>query len=50
MTTLRRFSEKERDYHEYQARQNFVPEQRTIQKELEGALEREKAAQLKSPV
>jgi predicted transposase/invertase (TIGR01784 family) len=44
MTTLRKFSEKERDYHEYQARQNFVREQRTIQKELEGALEREKAA------
>ena len=35
MTTLRKFSEKERDYHEYQARQNYVREQRTIQKELE---------------
>jgi predicted transposase/invertase (TIGR01784 family) len=51
MTTLRKFSEKERDYHEYQARQNFIREQRTIQKErdtleaeLGGALEREKAA------
>jgi len=43
MTTLRKFSEKERDYHEYQARQNYVREQRTMQKELEGALEREKA-------
>ena len=38
MTTLRKFSEKERDYHEYQARQNYVREQRTIQKELETAL------------
>ena len=38
------FSEKENDYHEYQARQNFIREQRTIKKELEGALEREQAA------
>jgi len=44
MSTLRKFSEKERDYHEYQARQNFIREQRTIKKELEGALEREQAA------
>ena len=43
MSTLRKFSEKDRDYHEYQARQNYVREQRTIQKELEGALDREKA-------
>ena len=38
MNTLIKFSEKERDYHEYQARQNFLREQRTIQKELETAL------------
>ena len=44
VTTLRKFSENERDYHEYQARQNFIREQRTIKKELEGALEREQAA------
>ncbi len=35
MNTLRQFSEKERDYHAYQARQNFLREQRTIQKERE---------------
>ena len=38
MSTLRKFSEKERDYHAYQGRQNFLREQRTIQKELETAL------------
>ncbi len=38
------FSEKENDYHEYQARQNFIREQRTIKKELEGAFERESKA------
>ena len=35
MNTLRQFSEKERDYHAYQARQNFLREQRAIQKERE---------------
>ncbi|CAK0777360.1 hypothetical protein CCP3SC15_570008 [Gammaproteobacteria bacterium] len=35
MTTLRRFSEKERDYHLYQARQNYLRQQRTIQWEME---------------
>lgn len=35
MTTLRQFSEKERDYHAYQARQNFLREQRTLQLERE---------------
>ena len=38
------FSEKENDYHEYQARQNFIREQRTIKKELEAAFERESKA------
>jgi hypothetical protein len=33
MKTLMQFSEKENDYHEYQARQNFLRQQRTIQKE-----------------
>ncbi len=33
MTTLRQFSEKERDYHAYQARQNYLREQGTIEKE-----------------
>ena len=51
MSTLRQFSEKERDYHAYQARQNFLREQLTIQHELdeerrakEAALKREETA------
>lgn len=51
MNTLRQFSEKERDYHAYQSRQNFLREQRAVQKELEqerqekqAALQREEAA------
>lgn len=35
MSTLTRFSEEERDYHAYKARQNFLREQRAIQKDLE---------------
>jgi predicted transposase/invertase (TIGR01784 family) len=35
MSTLKMFSEKERDYFAYQARQDFLREQRTIQKEME---------------
>ena len=35
MSTLKQFSEKERDYHAYQARQNYLREQRTIQVEIE---------------
>ena len=35
MKTLKLFSEKERDYHAYQARQNYLREQRTIQIERE---------------
>lgn len=35
METLKQFSEKDRDYHEYQARQNFLRQQRSIQAELE---------------
>ena len=35
MTTLRQFSEKERDYHAYQARQNYLRQQQDIQEDLE---------------
>ncbi|MCX7110916.1 MAG: Rpn family recombination-promoting nuclease/putative transposase [Proteobacteria bacterium] len=35
MKTLKLFSEKERDYHAYQSRQNYLREQRTIQIERE---------------
>ena len=58
MKTLKQFSDKDRDYHAYQARQNFIREQLTIQHELDeerkakaeaiqqkdAALQREKAA------
>jgi hypothetical protein len=47
MTTLRQFSEKERDYHAYQARQNYLRQQRTIQferDELEQQLNEERKA------
>ena len=37
MSTLNTFSEKERQYHQYQARQEYLREQRTIQRELEEA-------------
>jgi hypothetical protein len=47
MNTLRQFSEKERDYHAYQARQNFIREQSTIQEELAMARMREKKLLLK---
>jgi hypothetical protein len=49
MSILRQFSEKERDYHAYQARQNFLREQNSIQRELEeqrqGRLDAERDAQ-----
>ena len=47
MSTLKAFSEKERAYHAYQARQNFLREQRSIQRELEenrAVLEENRAA------
>ncbi len=47
MSTLRQFSEKERDYHAYQARQNYLRQQRTIQferDELEQELNQERKA------
>lgn len=44
MSTLEQFSEKERNYHAYQARQNFLREQRALAKEREEAeREREQA-------
>ena len=39
MSTLKQFSEKERNYHAYQARQNFLREQRTIAWESEQSKE-----------
>lgn len=46
MNTLKQFSEKERDYHAYQARQNFLRQRRTIQLEkleqFEQTLEQER--------
>jgi len=58
MSTLKQFSDKDQDYHAYQARQNYLREQLTIQHELDeerkakneavlreqSALEREQAA------
>ncbi len=47
MSTLETFSEKERAYHAYQARENFQREQRSIQRHLEelrAEAERERAA------
>ena len=41
MAVLERFSEKERDYHLYQARQNAIREEQTRQQLLEEALRRE---------
>ena len=35
MKTLKQFSDKDRDYHAYQARQNYIREQLTIQHELD---------------
>jgi len=35
MSTLKGFSEKERDYHAYQARQNYLRQQRSIQRRLD---------------
>ena len=34
MSTLSTFSEKERQYHQYQARQEYLRKQPTIQREL----------------
>lgn len=38
MKTLMQFSEKEKNYHQYQARQNFIRQQETMQDELDAAL------------
>ena len=39
MNTLRRFSEKDREYFEYQARQEYLRVQSDTQEELEAALQ-----------
>jgi hypothetical protein len=51
MNTLKQFSEKDKDYHAYQARQNFLREQLSRQHELDEerqakneAIQREQAA------
>lgn len=43
MSTLNAFSEKEREYHAYQARQEFLRQQRGIQRELDEARAAEEA-------
>ena len=48
MSTLRKFSDKERDYHEYQARQNYLRQQQAIQQELESALTRTDEAHMET--
>ena len=47
MAVLERFSEKERDYHLYQARQNAIREEQTRQKLLEEALRDKEEAEAK---
>jgi hypothetical protein len=44
MSTLKQFSEKERDYWAYQARQDFLRQQGTMEYELDEAQKREQAA------
>ena len=44
MSTLSTFSEKDQHYYQYQARQEYLREQRTIQHELEQSNQREEAA------
>ncbi|NOQ36637.1 MAG: Rpn family recombination-promoting nuclease/putative transposase [Methylococcaceae bacterium] len=44
MTTLQRFSEKEVDYHAYQARQNFLRVQNSFLEDRDEALQREEIA------
>jgi hypothetical protein len=44
MNTLKQFSEKDKDYHAYQARQNFLREQLSRQHELDEAIQEKEAA------
>jgi len=44
MSVLQQFSERERDYHRYQARQNFLREQATIKEDLRDALREKQEA------
>jgi predicted transposase/invertase (TIGR01784 family) len=46
MGTLRKFSEKERQYHEYQARQNYLRQQRSLQVERQELEEAHRLAEL----
>jgi len=48
MSTLKKFSDKERDYHEYQARQNYLRQQQAIQQELESAVTRTDQAHMET--
>jgi predicted transposase/invertase (TIGR01784 family) len=43
MNTLKLFSEKERNYHEYQARKNYQREQETIRREMEAMRQEQEA-------
>jgi hypothetical protein len=45
MSTLTTFSEKDRQYHQYQARQEYLREQRTMQFELDESIQAAKAAE-----
>ena len=40
MSTLRQFSEKQKSYHQYQARQNYLRERRCIEKERDQAVQK----------
>jgi ribosomal 30S subunit maturation factor RimM len=44
MNVIKRFSEKEADYHLYQSRQNYLRQQKTIQLELETEKQQKRAA------
>jgi len=44
MSVLQRFSEKDRDYHLYQARQNWLREEKSRQELLEEALQKQEEA------
>ena len=50
MNTLRQFSEKEKNYFAYQARQDFIRQQNTIQFEYESALQELQEERVKKEV
>ena len=47
MSTLRQFSEKERDYHQYQARMNYLREQSCLEEERDHAVQKRDQAMQK---